>query len=71
MKKSPKGFTLIELMVLVVILGILAAATIPVFVNHMKRSKSAEATINIKAIIEGVVSYYSTRRSMMLRFPLF
>lgn len=45
-----KGFTLIELMVVVVILGVLAAIAIPFYNNYIFRSRTAEATVNINAI---------------------
>ena len=45
-----KGFTLIELMVVVVILGILAAVAIPFYNNYIFRSRTAEATVNINGI---------------------
>jgi type IV pilus assembly protein PilA len=66
MKKTNKrGFTLIELMIVVAIIGILAAVAIPAFINYMKRAKTSEATLNLKNIAEGAVSYYDTRGSML------
>jgi type IV pilus assembly protein PilA len=59
MKKLKKrGFTLIELMIVVAILGILAAVAIPAFINYMRKAKTSEATLNIDRIFEGGVTYF-------------
>src|SRR5881409_3389108 len=53
-----KGFTLIELMVVVAIIGILAAVAIPAFMKNAKKAKTTEATINVKKLQDGAISYY-------------
>ena len=54
---NKKGFTLVELMIVVAIIGILAAIAIPNFIAMQYRSKRSELQPNIKAIKTAQLSY--------------
>jgi type IV pilus assembly protein PilA len=62
-KRIAGGFTLIELMVVVAIIGILAAVAIPAFMKNAKKAKTTEATINVKKLSDGAVSYYHEEKN--------
>lgn len=62
---SPKqrGFTLMELMVVVVIIGVLSAVAIPSISKFITRSKESEASHNLAAVFRGAQQFFSEERT--------
>jgi len=56
--KKSKGFTLIELMIVVAILGILAAIAIPALTKYMRRAKTSEARAQIAKLFDAAKGYF-------------
>ena len=61
--KGRKGFTLIELMIVVAIIGILAAIAIPNFLKFQSKAKQSEAKNNLSAIFTSETSYFGEKNT--------
>ncbi len=64
MKKLQKGFTLIELMIVVAIVGILAAIAIPAYKDYIVRSKVSECAATLGACKTSVTEFFNTKVRM-------
>lgn len=53
------GFTLVELMIAIAILGIIAALAVPAFVGYVARSKTGEVPANLNAMFKAAAAYYT------------
>jgi len=58
LRKKASGFTLIELMIVVAIIGILAAVAIPAFIKYIRKSKTVEATEGLDKVKTGAKQYF-------------
>ena len=63
MKRVQQGFTLIELMIVVAIVGILAAIALPAYQDYVVRSKMSEVEAALAACKTSVSEYVSTHQN--------
>lgn len=59
--KLPKGFSLIELMVVVAIIGIISAIAYPSYIEHILKSKRASAKSRMTEVAQQLERYYTEK----------
>ena len=66
MKNVQKGFTLIELMIVIAIVGILAAIALPAYQDYTVRSKMSEPLATLAEAKTTLAEFYATKNEMPL-----
>lgn len=61
--KNAKGFTLIELMIVVAILGILAVVAVPALQKYMRKAKTAEAKTQLAKLYDAASSFFKAEHA--------
>ena len=57
--RAERGFTIIELMIVVTVIGVLAALAIPMYTSYVTRAKVGEAPLMVAPVVAAVVDKYT------------
>lgn len=63
--RGQRGFTLVELMIVVIIVGILAAVAIPMYTGATEKAKATECVAALGTIRSALRSYYAEHRTFV------
>jgi len=63
MLRNRKGFTLVELMVVVIIVLVLAGIAVPVYIHYIQEGKKSEAYAVIDSVVSGALVYFQKNDS--------
>ena len=64
MKRVQQGFTLLELMIVVAIIGILAAVALPAYTDYTKRAKLSEVMLAASSVRTSISEYVSDKNAL-------
>src|SRR5262249_60718399 len=55
------GFTLVEVLIVVALIGVLSTVAVPGYLSYQARSRRAEAFMNLQAVARSQVSYFAAK----------